>query len=109
VRTARRLAELLLAAAVVVAAVYVNAKLHGIGYHWHDPIMCRPYDFASYWWVGRTQYAGCSQSLTIGLGTRPPAAAAADAARYLPVTAALTGALAVALVVRWRLRTRRSR
>ena len=70
-RTARRLAELVLAGVIIVTAFYVNAKVHGIGYHWHtDPVYCQPQDHPVYWWVGRTQHVGCGESLTITVGAR---------------------------------------
>jgi hypothetical protein len=71
VRTARAIAGLVLAVAVIVAAVRLNAAVHGIGYHWlPDPIRCVPPDHAVYWWQGRTQRAGCGESLTITAGTQ---------------------------------------
>jgi hypothetical protein len=72
VTTARRLAELVLAAAIVAVAFYVNAKVHGIGYHWWpDRVYCQPQDHVVTWWVGRTEHVGCGESLTVTTGARP--------------------------------------
>jgi hypothetical protein len=67
----KRVAEVVLFVAVVAAAIWVNAKVHGIGYHWWpDRVYCQPQDHPVYWWVGRTQHVGCGESLTITVGAR---------------------------------------
>jgi hypothetical protein len=70
-KAARAVVVLVLAVVVLVAAARLNAAVHGIGYHWlPDPIRCVPPDHAVYWWQGRTQRAGCGESLTITTGVR---------------------------------------